>query len=101
MDLKDHVVPNPVPWAGKPPTGPDCSKPYPAHSLGDTGHRYLPRVCSFYALCSSVAMTHSEIQAEASQLLLCLLSYFCKLTLRHIYLTCFYQADFAVLAEDF
>lgn len=27
--LKDHLVPNPLPWAGMPPTGAGCSKPIP------------------------------------------------------------------------
>jgi len=28
-DLKDHVVPSPLPWAGTPSTRPVCSKPHP------------------------------------------------------------------------
>jgi len=42
-------------------------------------------------------------QAEASQPLLCPIIHFvnCAQSLSHIYLTCFYQADFAVLAEFF
>jgi len=28
-DLKDHLVPTPLPWAGTPSTRPGCSKPHP------------------------------------------------------------------------
>jgi len=27
-DIRDHLVPNPLPWAGTPSTKPDCSKPH-------------------------------------------------------------------------
>jgi len=39
-DLKDHLVPTPLPWAGTAYTRPGCSKPYPAWpwTLPGRGH---------------------------------------------------------------
>ena len=39
-DLKDHLVPPPLPWAGTPSTRPGCSKPHAEYLLkvGDGPH---------------------------------------------------------------
>jgi len=44
-DLKDHLVPTPLPWAGTPSTRPGCSKPHPTWpwTLPGTGQPQLPR----------------------------------------------------------
>lgn len=34
MDLNDHLVPTPLPWAGTPSITPDCSEPHPEHFVG-------------------------------------------------------------------
>ena len=52
VNLKDHLVPTSLPWAGTPSTRPSCSKPHPAWpwTLLGTGHLQL-----LWATCSSVS----------------------------------------------
>jgi len=46
-DFKDRLVPTPLPWARTPPTGPDCSKPYPTWlpTLSGRGQRVVFLLC--------------------------------------------------------
>ena len=51
-DLKDHLVPPPLPWAGTPSTRPGCSKPHPTWPWTLPGMGHLQPL---WATCSSTS----------------------------------------------
>lgn len=65
-DLKDHIIPPPLPWEGTPYTRPGCSKPPPTCLKPKTGvnqnwqiHIFLP--CSLYFFLSGFLVTAGEM----------------------------------------
>ena len=63
-NLKDHLVPTPLPWTGTSSTRPGCSEPHPTWPVRRCSYLCPPELCSIWSTvhrdCSNLLCKHSK-----------------------------------------